>query len=110
MMGLIICEQASNDSETEVSPEVVFFYIYSILYSLTYRAKFGQELMGNFPRIPLTSKQKLYLRLAHLGGELIDLHLRESPTIYNYITKLVSSKDFQVEKVSYSDETVWIDK
>ena len=28
----------------------------------------------------------------------------------NYLTMIVGSSDFQVEKVSYSDETVWIDK
>ena len=28
----------------------------------------------------------------------------------NHITTLAGSGNFQVEKVSYSDETVWIDK
>jgi len=34
----------------------------------------------------------------------------ESPKLNNHITTLIGSGDFQVEKVSYSDEIVWIDK
>ena len=93
-----------------VSPDLVFFYIYSILYSLNYRVKYGQELMEDFPRLPLTSKQNLFFRLADFGRELIGLHLMRSHSLSKFITKLIRSKDFQVEKVSYSDETVWIDK
>jgi len=48
--------------------------------------------------------------LAHFGSELIALHLMESPKLDDHLTTLVGSGDFQVEKVSYSDETVWIDK
>ena len=34
----------------------------------------------------------------------------ESSKLDDHITSLVGTGDFQVEKVSYSDETVWIDK
>ena len=34
----------------------------------------------------------------------------ESSKLNDHITSLVGTGDFQVEKVSYSDETVWIDK
>jgi len=48
--------------------------------------------------------------MIELGDELIKLHILESPLLNGHITTLVGSGDFQGEKVSYSDETVWIDK
>ena len=110
ILGLTICEHAADDSVTEITPEEVFFYIYSILYSPTYRGRFGQELMGDFPHIPLTRSLELFRNLARLGGDLATFHLMESSKLEDYITTIVNSGDFQVEKISYSDETVWIDK
>ena len=52
----------------------------------------------------------LFRELAGHGGNLVSLHLLEFPKLLDHITTLVGSADFQVEKVSYSDETVWIDK
>ena len=110
MLGLTICEHAAGGSETELTPEEVFFYIYSILYSPAYRERFGQELMGDFPHLPLTGSLELFRELARLGGELVALHLMESPKLDTHVTTLVGTGDFQIEKTSYSDETVWIDK
>jgi hypothetical protein len=45
-----------------------------------------------------------------LGEDLIRLHLLDSPKISSPMTTLIGSADCLVEKVSYSDETVWIDK
>jgi len=48
--------------------------------------------------------------LTELGEELVALHLFESPTPGTYTATTTGTGDFQVEKVSYSDETVWLDK
>ena len=40
----------------------------------------------------------------------MSLHILDSRNLDDHITTLVGSDDFQTEKVSYSDETVWIDK
>jgi hypothetical protein len=48
--------------------------------------------------------------LATLGGELIALHLLESPKVENLITEYLGSRTPEVEKVSWSKNTVWIDK
>lgn len=85
-------------------------YVYSILHSPNYRSRYREFLKTDFPRIPLISSQDLFSSLSQLGSDLISLHLIESPMLNDYITALVGSVDFQVEKVSYSDETVWIDK
>ncbi|MDP7302011.1 MAG: hypothetical protein QGG09_02860 [Pirellulaceae bacterium] len=44
------------------------------------------------------------------GFERVDIHLLESRKLDEQITACMGSGDFEVEKVSYSDETVWIDK
>ena len=38
------------------------------------------------------------------------MHLLESPRLNVRLTTVTGSGDLQIEKVSYSDETVWIDK
>ena len=38
------------------------------------------------------------------------VHLMESPKLKDHITTLAGSGNFPVEKVSCSDETVWVDK
>jgi hypothetical protein len=58
----------------------------------------------------LTSSLDLFRTLAKLGGELVALHLMESPKLDKHITKWVGGKNPEVEKVTYAGETVWIDK
>jgi hypothetical protein len=48
--------------------------------------------------------------LAKLGGELAKLHLMESPKLVHFITKSIGSRNPEVEKVSWSSNTVWLDK
>jgi hypothetical protein len=64
----------------------------------------------DFPRLPLTSSLELFSALARLGGELIALHLLESPKLENPLTTCSGPANPEVEKVSYSRETVWLDK
>ena len=65
----------------------------------------------DFPRLPLTSSLELFRSLSKLGGELVALHLMESPKLDKHITKwLGTTPSTEVEKVTYSDKTVWIDK
>ena len=104
----------SDDDESErsnmISPENVFYYVYSILHSPIYRSRYAEFLRIEFPRLPLPSCLDLLSALIALGGELVRLHLMESPKTDDYITAVVGSGDCRVEKVSYSDETVWINK
>jgi len=93
-----------------ITPEAILHFAYSVFYSPVYRSRYAEFLKIDFPRIPLPGSLDLFRGLAHSGGELVTLHLMDSPKLDGHITTLVGSGDFQVEKVSYSDETVWIDK
>jgi len=93
-----------------ITSEDIFNYTYSILHSPNYRSRYAGFLKIDYPRIPLTGSLKLFRLLGKLGAELVALHLMESHKLKKFITSLIGSSKFQVEKVSYSDDTVWINK
>jgi predicted helicase len=86
-------------------------YIYAIMYSPGYRSRYGAALRDSFPRIPpFPADNAIALKLARLGGELIALHLLESPKLAYLITEFIGGRNPEVEKISWSQGTVWIDK
>ena len=101
---------SKDDLPLGLTPEDIFHYVYAVFHSPGYRNRYAAFLKTDFPRLPLTASLKFLRELARLGAELVTLHLLESPKLNGHITTLMGFGDFQVEKVSYSDETVWIDK
>jgi predicted helicase len=71
------------------APESIFYYIYAILNSPTYRDRYAEFLKIDFPRIPLTSNHELFRQLADYGEQLVQLHLMTSPKLDNPITEFV---------------------
>ena len=103
-------QQSTHGLPEALTPEDIFYYIYAVPHSPTYRSRYGEFLKIDFPRLPLVGSMDIFLELVQIGGELVALHLMESPKLDDHITTLVGSGDFQIKKVSYSDETVWVDK
>lgn len=95
---------------SELGASDAFSYIYSVLHSPCYRSRYAEFLKIDFPRLPLTSSMELFRALARLGGELVALHLLESTKVDNAITEYIGGRAPEVEKVSWSKNTVWIDK
>ena len=87
-----------------------FDYIYALLYSVSYRKRYADQLRIDFPRLPLTGNLDLFRALARLGGELTALHLLESPKLDQPITEFIGGRNPEVEKVSWAKNTVWVDK
>jgi Type ISP C-terminal specificity domain len=48
--------------------------------------------------------------LTKLGGEPVALHLLESPKLAQPITEFVDARHPEVEMISWSRDTVWVDK
>jgi predicted helicase len=69
------------------TPEAIFYYIYGIFHSPTYRTRYAEFLKIDFPRVPLTSDDRLFRQLADYGEQLVGLHLMTSPMLDNLITK-----------------------
>jgi len=92
------------------NPEDIFHYTYAVFYSPGYRSRYAEFLKIDFPRLPLTGNLELFRALARLGGELIALHLLESPKLAQPNTEFIGGQNPEIEKVSWSKNTVWIDK
>ena len=68
------------------TPEDTLAWIYAVLYSPTYRARYADFLKRDFPRIPLPTDDALFARLVAAGTELIALHTMDAtlPRITRY--------------------------
>jgi predicted helicase len=86
------------------SPEQIFYYIYAVLYSETYRKKYAEFLKIDFPRVPFTNDYKLFVKMAEYGNNLVDLHLLQLSELDSPIVKFQGKGDNKVEKPRY-DET-----
>ena len=91
------------------SPEDIFHYIYAVLHSPTYRSRYAELLKIDFPRIPLPGSLPLFRDLAAFGGELVALHLLESPKLDTPVTRFVGDPKTAIGRVAHCDGTVWID-
>jgi predicted helicase len=69
------------------TPETIFYYIYAIFHSPTYRTRYAEFLKIDFPRVPLTRNNNLFCQLAECGEQLVALHLMKSPKLNNLITQ-----------------------
>lgn len=90
--------------------EDIFNYAYAIFFSPGYRNRYAEFLKSEFPRLPITGKLELFHELARLGGELVALHLMKSSSLENSLIELIGDRRPEVEKVSWSNSTVWLDK
>jgi type I restriction-modification system DNA methylase subunit/SOS-response transcriptional repressor LexA len=93
-----------------VMAEDIFHYAYAVFHSPSYRSRYAEFLKIDFPRLPLTGNLDLFRALTQLGGETVALHLLESPKLDRPLTEFVGGRNPEVEKVSWSKNTVWIDK
>jgi predicted helicase len=93
-----------------LTPEDIFHYAYAVLHSPGYRSRYAQFLKIDFPRLPLTGSLKLLRALARLGEEITTLHLLESPKLEQPTTEFIGGREPEVEKISWSNNTVWLNK
>ena len=103
-------EELKNVFKKEITPEEIFYYIYAVLYSNTYRTKYAEFLKIDFPRVPFTKNYNLFIQLSKLGKQLADLHLLKSKELDKTISKFPISGNNKVEKPKYENEKVWINK
>ncbi|MEO8891304.1 MAG: type ISP restriction/modification enzyme, partial [Coleofasciculaceae cyanobacterium] len=94
------------------TPEAIFYYIYAIFHSPTYRQRYAEFLKIDFPRVPLTSNDQLFKNLGAKGEELVALHLMKSKKLNKLITKMSGDGDNAVTEVIYkpAELRVYINK
>jgi hypothetical protein len=103
-----LCKTYKN----EASPEDIFYYIYAVLYSETYRTKYAEFLKIDFPRVPFTKDYGLFKKMSEYGNRLVSLHLLKSPELESPISHFQGEGCNKVEKPKYDEGTgrVYINK
>jgi predicted helicase len=93
-----------------LTPEDIFHYAYALFHSPGYRSRYAEFLKIDFPRLPLAEDLELFRALAGFGAELVAFHLLESPKLAHLITERFGDGAPEVQKVFWSNNTVWLDK
>ena len=85
------------------NPEDILYYIYAVLYSNSYRVKYGEFLKTDFPRIPFCADYKVFRIAAKLGQKLVELHLMKSDKLDKPMTKFERKGDNIVKQIAYEE-------
>ena len=90
--------------------ESIFNYIYGVLHSPSYRAKFKEFLKSEFPRIPYPKDKALFEAVAAIGKELIDIHLMRDPApgLSETRARFAVAGTNDVEEVRFEEGRVYI--
>ena len=99
-------QKISNHFKNDkISNEIIFYYIYGVLHSNEYRKLFLNNLIKEFPKIPIISKYLDFYKISKIGKELFDLHVNYEKAI-KYKCELIikpnklNNKDlYRVEKI-----------
>ncbi|MHB8411415.1 MAG: type ISP restriction/modification enzyme [Candidatus Acidiferrales bacterium] len=102
-LNLRFTADGNGDLTQTFGPDDLLHYMYALFYCPGYRARYADLLQIDFPRVPLTTNNKLFASLIKKGTELVSLHLMESPKLANFITKYEQPGDHTVEKVRYAE-------
>jgi predicted helicase len=103
-----LCRVLYKVYKKEPIPEEIFYYIYSVLYSNTYRKKYAEFLKIDFPRVPFIKNYKLFCKMGEYGKRLVNLHLLKSNELDQPIAKFQGKGNNKVEKVKYEQGRVYI--
>ncbi|MBI5098239.1 MAG: N-6 DNA methylase [Nitrospirae bacterium] len=100
----VVFELLEKAFKKRPEPEQIFFYIYAVLHSNIYRAKYAEFLKTDFPRIPLTRERKLFMKMAEHGNSLVGLHLMKAKELNKAHLKFQNGNS-KIEKIKYDSES-----
>ena len=103
--------QAAYPTET-ISKEDLFYYIYGLLHSEDYKAKYADNLTKELPRIPAVKQAADFWHFSTAGRELAELHVNYETQAPYPVTldcgsrKLaeLQDKDFYVTKMKFASK------
>lgn len=89
------------------TPEDILGYIYAVLHSSEYRAKYAEFLKIDFPRIPFPDDEAKFYQLSALGRDLVQKHLmNEIPAgKYSEMGAYKGAGDNEVKKPDYREKS-----
>lgn len=102
----------NKNLDNKITPEGILYYIYAILYSPYYREHYDEFLRIDFPRVPFTRNHILFMKIAHLGEKLVNLHLLNAPDLLVANTKFQGSGNNLIEKSEYieKEERIYVNE
>lgn len=101
-----ILERCRESYGPKVSKEDIFYYVYGLLHSPDYRAKFAADLKKMLPRLPLVEKPADFWAFSKAGRALADLHLNyeTQPACSEVSVSGIEEGKFRVEKMRFPDK------
>jgi predicted helicase len=102
--GLVPAQKERATTRVAPTPEEIFYYIYAVLYSPTYRKRYEEFLKIDFPRVPMPLNYDVFKELSNLGKELVELHLLKHPSLDKTETGFPISGSNKVEKIVFDEE------
>lgn len=109
-----ILDQAKERYGKNVGKEDIFYYVYGLLHSPTYREMFANDLKKMLPRLPLLDDVRDFWKFSKAGRELAELHINyeNQPTpagvivIHNPLTITETLKQLSADEIKYIDYKV----
>jgi predicted helicase len=89
-----------------ITKEDVFYYIYGLLHSPEYRARYADNLSKELPRIPCVKAAADFWTFSQAGRQLAELHLNYEtvepfPATISTDGNTLTDGDYRVEKMKY---------
>lgn len=71
----ILKEIRNRYHASNITKEMIFYYVYGLLHSPDYRERFAADLKKSLPRIPIVERVEDFMDFYQYGKKLADLHL-----------------------------------
>ncbi|MDE5831597.1 MAG: damage-inducible protein, partial [Desulfovibrio sp.] len=95
-----------------ITKETIFYFVYGILHSPDYRARFNDDLKKSLPRLPIPDKIEDFMDFALAGEKLATLHLNyeAAEPCPDVIVTGSESGNFHVDKMKFAGKRGDADK
>lgn len=94
--------------DADITSENIFYYVYACMYSTSYRTKYINSLLYEYPRIPFTKDHDMFKDIVKLGKKLTDLHLMN--TTLDTHTKFKQEGCNIIKNVKYKNKRIYINE
>ncbi len=90
-----------------VDKEALFYYVYGLLHSPTYRERFSSDLKKMLPRLPLVATAKDFWAFSKTGRALADLHIDYEKAVFTEGVNIEGAEHgiFTVDKMRFPSKT-----
>jgi predicted helicase len=107
--GLRFTNEKTDDDKT-FAPIDILDYIYAVLHSPAYRAKYKELLKIDFPRVPYPASAQQFCRLASIGSVLRKLHLMEDLSLSDDKATFPVTGSNEIATLRYEKGKVFINR